>query len=255
MPAPGRRRSGPRPPGGDRDRRRGSRPARPRAAPRPRRGRRRARCPANTGGTSPDGELDVIAKAVTDAGETAAAADLPPARCFEDDVNALAREPFPLVEAVALRARLGHADARLQDRSSRRRAADGKHEEHPLAERSPPELRVTAMTRVANGDERAGATVTSSTTPDSPTSDARKLRRSASMRIEPQPRPRTARATPAPPTRAKPSSKTTPTSATPVSTPTAASGTEIQIESPIPAHAEATSSAGQWSSTRSCLTA
>jgi hypothetical protein len=58
----------------------------------------------------------------------------------EDDVNALAGEPGTLVEAVPLGARLGYADAGLQNRSSRRRATNGKHEEHTLAHRSPPKL-------------------------------------------------------------------------------------------------------------------
>ncbi len=96
--------------------------------------------PANAHRASPDGELDAIAQAVAEASETTAPADLPPARSFEDDMDALTLEPGTLVETVALRARLGYADARLQDRSSRRRAAHGQHEEHALAHGPPPEF-------------------------------------------------------------------------------------------------------------------
>ena len=88
--------------------------------------------------------------------------------------------------------------------------------------------RVTAMTRVACRDERAGATVTSSTTPNSPFPDARMLCRRASMRIEPQPRPTTARATPTTASRARPSSRSTAPTAAAASAPTAASGSEIR---------------------------
>ena len=89
---------------------------------------------ADARGAAPDRPLDAIAKAVAEPGDPAAPADLAPARGFEDDMDALTREPRPLVEAVSLRARLGHADARLQDRAARRRATDGQHEQHALAE-------------------------------------------------------------------------------------------------------------------------
>ena len=109
--------------------------------------------------------------------------------------------------------------------------------------------RATASTRIEYGEERAGATVTSSATPDSPTLDARTLRRSASMRSEPHPSPTSASATPTAARRAGPSSTALPTMAASDRTATTASGNAIQIASPRPTQTDPTSRAGQWSST------
>ena len=87
---------------------------------------------ADAGRASPDGELDPVAKAISEAGNPAASADLSPARCLQDDMDALAREPAALVEPVLRATRLLDPDRRFQDCASRRRAADGEDEEDAL---------------------------------------------------------------------------------------------------------------------------
>ncbi len=78
---------------------------------------------------APDGALDAVAERVTDSGDPAAPPDLAPARRLEHDVDALARQPGALVEAVLLRPRLRDANRRLDDGTARWRAADGEHEQ------------------------------------------------------------------------------------------------------------------------------
>ena len=78
---------------------------------------------ADAGRAAPDGELDPVAKAIADAGNPAASADLPPARRLQDDVDALAREPAALVEAVLRAARLldrGRVASRIAPRGGER---------------------------------------------------------------------------------------------------------------------------------------
>jgi len=105
------------------------------------------------------------------------------------------------------------------------------------------------MTRVDQGDERAGATVTSSATPISPSSRVSTLSRKASMRIEPQPSPTTAIARAAEPRRADPSSRQAAATAPRAAMATTASGIDTQTASATAHAAEATSSAGQLRST------
>src|SRR4029453_12560727 len=83
---------------------------------------------ADAGGATPDRELDAVTKPVTAPRTPAAPPDPAPARGGEHDVHAGASQPRALVEAVALGARLRDANRRLDDRATRRRAADGKHE-------------------------------------------------------------------------------------------------------------------------------
>ena len=84
------------------------------------------------------GTLHAIAHLVPEPRDTATTTDLAPGRSAEHDVDPLTREPRALVEAaVASLARLRDTDDRLEDGSSRRRPADGKDEQHALAERTP----------------------------------------------------------------------------------------------------------------------
>ena len=95
--------------------------------------------PANAHRASPDGELDAIAQAVAEASEATAPADLPPARSFEDDMDALTLEPGTLVETVAL----GRGSAmrtlasRIAPRSGERPTGSTRH---ALAHGPPPEF-------------------------------------------------------------------------------------------------------------------
>ena len=85
---------------------------------------------------TPDGVLDSVAQAVTEARDAAAASDLTPAAAPEDHVDPLAREPGALVEAVLGTAWLRHAHDRLQDGAARRRAADREDQKRTLAQRT-----------------------------------------------------------------------------------------------------------------------
>ena len=193
-----------------------------------------------------NGALDPLAKPVAEPGEPAATTELAPARRVEDDADPLAREPLPLVEAVVFGPWLDDSHRGLEDRAScRRRAADREHEQHALADRHVPEVRVAASTRVDQGDERAGAIVTSSAVPDSPSSRISTLSRRASMRSEPHAIPRSATTTASTAIRASPPSRSATTSATATAAAELASGTEIQIDSASPTQADPTSAAGQ----------
>ena len=89
---------------------------------------------ADTLRAAPDGALDAVAERVADSGDPTAPPDLAPARRLEHDVDPLACEPRALVEAVLFGPRLRDANRRLDDGTARRRAADGEHEEDPLAQ-------------------------------------------------------------------------------------------------------------------------
>ncbi len=102
-----------------------------------------------------------------------------------------------------------------------------------------------ARTRVDQDEERAGATVTNSATPVSPSSLDSTLSRRASIRSDPHPSPTTASAIAAATSRADPSSAHRVITATSAATITAASGTEIQTASAVPHDAEPTRNAGQ----------
>ena len=162
---------------------------------------------ADAGRASPDGALDPVAKAISEAGNPAASADLPPARCVQDDVDALAREPAALVEPVLRAARLLDPDGRLEDGAPRRRAADGKHEEHALlylcATERPRQRddarRPGRRARRGDRDELRDARFAERRPP-------RTLSRSASIRSDPHASPRAARATPTATRRAPPPS-------------------------------------------------
>src|SRR5581483_5644801 len=68
------------------------------------------------------------------AADPAATADDPPVAPEEDDVDAVAAQPRPLVEAFRRGPRQAHPRVERDDRALRRRAADGKVEQHGLAE-------------------------------------------------------------------------------------------------------------------------
>ena len=136
----GRRRSDPRQRAGGRARTRGSRPARPRGSP--------SSSPRTTPSTMPRRTPLVprpTARSIRSRsaspkpGDSAAPPDLTPARRLEHDVDALAREPRALVEAVLRGPRLRDANRRLEDRPARRRATDGQHEKHALTDALAPE--------------------------------------------------------------------------------------------------------------------
>src|SRR4029079_510262 len=96
-------------------------------------------CAADTGRTTPDGTLDPVAQPVPPAGDSSATAELTPARPLEYHMDALAREPGALVEAVTRRPWLGNPNCRLENRPARRRATDRQHEEHAFTEALAPE--------------------------------------------------------------------------------------------------------------------
>ena len=88
--------------------------------------------PANAGRTSAHGKLDAVAKTIPEAGNAATSAGQPPARCLQNDMDALAREPAALVEPVLRATRLLDPHGRLQDCAPRRRASDWEDEEDAL---------------------------------------------------------------------------------------------------------------------------
>ncbi len=206
---------------------------------------------ADAGRASPDGALDPVAKAIPEAGNPAASADLSPARC--------------------LRARRGCPGARASARSSKPSSAARGSATRTVASRIAPRggerptgrtrstrsctcarrnVRVTAMTRVDHGDERAGATVTSSATPalaelGRQNALAERIHAQRSPRRARERRERRRQRRAARRRRAQHAAD----SATSATAPATAIGTETQIESASPTHAAPTRSAGQWSST------
>ena len=83
-----------------------------------------------------DRARDMRAEPIRDAADAAAAADDPPVAAVQDDVDAAAREPAALVEAVLRAARRGDRRSQVEDGALRRRAADRKLEQHALAQRA-----------------------------------------------------------------------------------------------------------------------
>jgi hypothetical protein len=87
--------------------------------------------------TARHGPRDAVAHIVTDTGDASAATHLPPRGRLQDDVDALAGQPLPLVEPSlpGRLSRLPHANVGLEDGAARRRATGGEHEQHPLSKR------------------------------------------------------------------------------------------------------------------------
>ena len=86
-----------------------------------------------------DRARDVRAKPIGDAADTAAPADDPPVAAVEHDVNAAARQPAALVEAVFGAARRVDPRTEGEDGALGRRAAHRQLEQDTLPERAVPE--------------------------------------------------------------------------------------------------------------------
>ena len=201
------RRSAPRRLGGGRARRHGSRPARRRAAPRPRRARRRGRRRGERRSSRARPRARPGRAPVAETGDPAAAADLPPA-----DASSTTWMPWRASHARSSKPsrgpRLHDADRRLQDGSARRRAPDGEHEQHALAQPHPLKLSRPRQGRARPGRGTGGRDrhqLGDARLADSPTST---LSRRASIRSDPHPSPTTASATPAATSRADPRART-----------------------------------------------
>ena len=92
--------------------------------------------------TEPRGDRarNVRTEPVGDTADPAAPAHDPPVAAVQDDMDAAARQPATLVEAVLHTARSAHRDPQDEDGALRRRAADGELEQDFLAERARIEL-------------------------------------------------------------------------------------------------------------------
>ena len=192
--------------------------------------------------------LHAFAQSVAEPQDPASATDLPPVRRAEHDVDALVGQPGALVEAVLLRARLGDADARLQDRAARRRTSHRQLQEDPLAYRLVAEApglrehsgRKRRRARRSEGDD-AGVAGPVQIRPRGRFARARPCAASPSRAPPPRARGRERRGGA---TRRAPPRRHAPTRATAIAT---HDGTETQTARAIPTQAEPTSRAGQWS--------
>ena len=81
-----------------------------------------------------DRACDVRAQAIREATDAAAPADDPPVAPVQDDVDAAARKPATLVEAVLRTSRRRDGRPKLQHRSLWRGAAERQFEQHSLTE-------------------------------------------------------------------------------------------------------------------------
>ncbi len=114
-----------------------------------------------------DRACDVRAQAIREAADAAAPADDPPVAPVQDDVDAAAREPATLVEAVLRTSRRRDGRPELQHGSLGRRAAERQFEQHALAEstlveaphlgREPQRERRSAHRSGDDGSDRRGA--------------------------------------------------------------------------------------------------
>ena len=86
-----------------------------------------------------DRPSETRAEPIGHSAQPASSSDLVPPIGAQDDVDAVPPEPRPLVESVLRRARKPHGGDSLEDRSLRRRAAEGQLQQDRLTQSQPAE--------------------------------------------------------------------------------------------------------------------